>query len=60
MVPSSTVSERLGRASFFGSSVADLGLNTDFQDLLIAFADARAEYLLVGGWALALHLSMER
>lgn len=27
----------------------------DFRDLLIAFADANVEFLLVGGWAMALH-----
>ena len=27
----------------------------DFKDLLIAFADEQVEFVLVGGWALALH-----
>jgi hypothetical protein len=27
----------------------------DFRDLLIAFADGAVEFLLIGGWALALH-----
>ncbi len=35
--------------------MADSGLNQDYRDLLIAFADHGVEFLLVGGWALALH-----
>ena len=31
------------------------GLNQDYRDLLIAFADHGVEFLLIGGWALALH-----
>lgn len=30
-------------------------LNHDFRDLLICLADAGAEFLLIGGWAMALH-----
>ena len=30
-------------------------LNDDFRDLLVALADAGADFLLIGGWALALH-----
>lgn len=29
--------------------------NADYRDLLIALADARADFLLIGGWALALY-----
>jgi len=35
--------------------VDDLELNPDFQDLLIAMADAGAEFVLIGGWAVAVH-----
>jgi hypothetical protein len=44
-----------GPANHSGSNVADIGLNSDYRDLLIALADASAEFLLIGGWALALH-----
>jgi hypothetical protein len=44
-----------GPVNHFGLDVADIGLNPDFRDLLVALANAKAEYLLVGGWALALH-----
>lgn len=30
-------------------------LTSDFADLLVALADEQAEFLLIGGWALALH-----
>ena len=33
----------------------DIGLNKDFQDLLAALVDAKAEFVLIGGWAMALH-----
>ena len=32
-----------------------LDLNVDFRDLLVALADAEADFLLIGGWALAVH-----
>ena len=32
-----------------------LELPDDFRDLLVALADARAEFLLIGGWAMAVH-----
>ena len=35
--------------------MADVGLSQDYRDLLVCLADAGAEFLLVGGWALALH-----
>jgi hypothetical protein len=35
--------------------VAEPGLSDDFRDLLIELADASAEFLVIGGWALALH-----
>jgi hypothetical protein len=35
--------------------VTELDLNVDFRDLLLALADAEADFLLVGGWALAVH-----
>jgi hypothetical protein len=35
--------------------VAEIGLSQDYRDLLIALLDAGAEFLLIGGWALALH-----
>lgn len=35
--------------------MADVGLSQDYRDLLICLADTGAEFLLVGGWALALH-----
>jgi hypothetical protein len=44
-----------GLGRYFGLNVTDLGLNSDYRDLLIALADAGAEFLLIGGWALALH-----
>lgn len=33
----------------------DLALHEDFRDLLICLLDADADFLLIGGWALALH-----
>jgi len=35
--------------------VSSLILNQDFRDLLIMLSDERAHFLLIGGWALALH-----
>ena len=35
--------------------MAEVGLSQDYRDLLVCLADAGAEFLLVGGWALALH-----
>jgi hypothetical protein len=35
--------------------VANLGLNQDFRDLLVALTDAQTEFVLIGGWAMALH-----
>ena len=35
--------------------MADIGLNADFRDLLLALADRDAEFVVIGGWALALH-----
>gem|GEM_PF-7126585 len=32
-----------------------VGLLDDFRDLLTTFADERVEFVLIGGWALALH-----
>ena len=32
-----------------------IDLDDDFTDLLVAFADEDAEFMVVGGWALALH-----
>jgi hypothetical protein len=32
-----------------------LELPEDFRDLLVALADARAEFVLIGGWAMAVH-----
>lgn len=31
------------------------GLSDDFRDLLVALADAEAEFVVVGGWAMAVH-----
>lgn len=35
--------------------MADVGLSQHYRDLPICLADTGAEFLLVGGWALALH-----
>jgi len=35
--------------------VSNLVLNQDFRDLLIVLSDEGARFLLIGGWALALH-----
>jgi hypothetical protein len=32
-----------------------LELPEDFRDILVALADANAEFLLIGGWAMAVH-----
>ena len=32
-----------------------LELPDDFRDLLVALADARADFVLIGGWAMAVH-----
>ncbi len=42
-------------AKYFESAMSDIGLHEDYCDLLIALADNDAEFLLVGGWALAIH-----
>jgi hypothetical protein len=34
---------------------ATIELSTDFSDLLIALADHHVEFILIGGWAVALH-----
>ena len=44
-----------GLGNHFELNVADVELNSDYRDLLIALADAGADFLLIGGWALALH-----
>lgn len=49
-----------GRARSSGSLAADLGLNEDYRDLLVYLADSGADFLLIGGWALALHGRVER
>lgn len=35
--------------------MSTLELNADFRDILIALADAGAEFVLIGGWAVAAH-----
>lgn len=35
--------------------MADLDLNPDYRDLLVAMVDAGAEFVLIGGWAVAVH-----
>ncbi|MDQ3031338.1 MAG: hypothetical protein M3Y87_02905 [Myxococcota bacterium] len=35
--------------------MTELELSADFRDLLLELADAEAEFVLIGGWALALH-----
>jgi hypothetical protein len=35
--------------------MSDIGLHEDYRDLLIALADHGAEFVLIGGWALAIH-----
>lgn len=35
--------------------MSTLELPDDFRDLLVALADARAEFVLIGGWAMAVH-----
>jgi hypothetical protein len=35
--------------------VSEPALNEDFRDLLVALSDASVDFLVVGGWALALH-----
>jgi hypothetical protein len=35
--------------------VVEIELNVDFRDILVALADAQADFLLIGGWALAVH-----
>jgi len=35
--------------------MADLDLPADYADLLLALLDARAEFVVVGGWAVAVH-----
>lgn len=37
------------------SVVSGPPLHEDFRDLLVALADAGADFLLIGGWAMALH-----
>ena len=35
--------------------MSQLELPDDFGDVLVALADARADFLLIGGWAMAVH-----
>ncbi|MEO8903180.1 MAG: hypothetical protein ABI488_13750 [Polyangiaceae bacterium] len=35
--------------------MVDVGLSPDFRDLLVALVDAEAEFVLIGGWAMALY-----
>ena len=35
--------------------MTQIELNRDFRDVLVALVDARADFLLIGGWALAVH-----
>ncbi len=35
--------------------MSKLELHPDFRDLLVALADERADFVLVGGWAVAVH-----
>jgi len=35
--------------------MSTLELPADFRDLLVELADARAEFVLIGGWAMAVH-----
>lgn len=35
--------------------MAEIELQTDLLDLLVALAEAKAEFVLIGGWALAVH-----
>ena len=35
--------------------MADLELNPDFRDFLVAMVDSGAELVLIGGWAVAVH-----
>ena len=44
-----------GPGNRLGLSVSNLVLNQDFRDLLILMSDEGAHFLLIGGWALALH-----
>jgi hypothetical protein len=32
-----------------------IGLPEDFRDFLVELADAQAEFVLIGGWAMAVH-----
>jgi hypothetical protein len=32
-----------------------LELPDDFRDVLVALADARADFVVIGGWAMAVH-----
>lgn len=35
--------------------MSELELPDDFRDVLVALADARADFVLIGGWAMAVH-----
>ena len=35
--------------------MSDLELPDDFRDVLVALADARVDFVLIGGWAMAVH-----
>lgn len=35
--------------------MTSLDLHPDFRDFLVAMADAKVAYVLIGGWALAVH-----
>jgi hypothetical protein len=37
------------------ASVAELDLPADYRDLLVEFVDRGVEFVLVGGWAVAVH-----
>lgn len=44
-----------GLAKCSSSSLPQLNLPTDYQDLLHEFVEAKVEFVLVGGWAVAVH-----
>ena len=53
--PLSNDRERSGQVRSSSFPVTEATFNEDFRDLLIALSDAGARFVLIGGWALALH-----
>ena len=53
--PSGRAERRRSPARSMFLNMSRLELPDDFRDVLVELADARAEFVLIGGWAMAIH-----